>query len=211
MVYNNFNPDYDYDRDFGEYDDVIKDCATYIQTEIKNRFNVSVKISHCHELVAAILQFNSKVALTTYNNGPIYDPFFIASPSENFTIGDVNNVQAAVLRFKESPCKNIDPYILYDIVYASLIPVCEHCEIKSSHSYFVYNDNQEPIAVVCHNCYNYYEDMYARCWCCGDDFLYRSDIINRFSECPIHDGESSYDEDEEQDILDYIEYNTKDN
>jgi hypothetical protein len=48
------------------------------------------------------------------------------------------------------------------------------------------------------------------CWCCGDQ---PHDIrdLNTQNECPIHYGESSYSEEEREDMDSYIEYHTKDN
>lgn len=188
--------------------DIIKDAARYLQNEIDAKLNVTLQSSHAHALIAGYLGFNSKKALLAFNyDEPITDPFFLHSNDFHTSERDLSS---SLDRITSSPIKNIDFNFLVNSIETALTPSCECCDIKDNRGATIFDENGEPEAQVCSSCLRDYDEHYSTCRYCGDNVIYRSEIINQNGECPNHDGESYMDEEEEEDWLSYIENITKD-
>lgn len=108
---------------------------------------------------------------------------------------------------------------IINCLYAYFVPNCSYCGYQHSAMNVVravaYHDGYTQAQYwVCDSCVVHaHKNMNVGigfCWCCGDQ---PHDIrdLNHQNECPIHYGESSYSEEELEDMESYIEYHTKDN
>ncbi|OTG66416.1 hypothetical protein [Acinetobacter silvestris] len=105
------------------------------------------------------------------------------------------------------------------LIYSHFVPNCSYCG-REHHSVMnfvrpvAYHDGYTQFQYwVCDSCVTQSRrEMNVGigfCWCCGDQPHDIRDLNNQ-NECPIHYGESSYSEEELEDMESYIEYHTKD-
>ncbi len=171
----------------------------------------AVKLSHCHEMIAAALGFNSKVAMNDYHSDPeCWDEdefYFERYRSHAFGRGfNLKFIMERVARLRDTPLHDADPYFIAEAVAETLAPPCQDCGDKDAKGRFVHDgDSSEPVMFVCRTC-SQDEDEYDTCIYCGPDVLYKASDINRSGECPEHSGESYMDEEEREDWDSFIEY-----
>ncbi|WP_075882046.1 hypothetical protein [Vreelandella massiliensis] len=186
--------------------DVTKEAADFIIKTFAAD-NRKVKPSHAHALISHYFGYNSKKAMIDdgdcwvddEGNGlDSYDP-------------DLKHVKERVTAMKSSPLKEAPTEYLADVVYAGLAPPCECCGEKSLDIMPIgdpYNGDT-PEGWVSQQCASD-DEGYGTCWCCGDHIIHRAEDLNAAGECPEHAGESSVDEEEQEDRESWIEYHTKD-
>lgn len=185
--------------------DVTKDAADFV-TKIFAADNRKVKPSHAHALVAHYLGYNSKKAMIDDQDDWIDDE---GNGLDSYS-PDLKQIAERVAAMKSSPLKEAPVDYLADVVYAGLAPPCECCGEKSL-DIMPLGDADiggSPEGWVSQQCASDDED-YGTCWCCGDDVIHRTENLNAAGECPDHAGESSLDEEEQEDRNSWIEYQTK--
>lgn len=105
------------------------------------------------------------------------------------------------------------------LIYSHFVPNCSYCGHQHSAMNVVravaYHDGYTQAQYwVCNSCVAQAQRNMnvgiGFCWCCGDQ---PHDIrdLNTQNECPIHYGESSYSEEERNDMESWIDYHTKNN
>tara|TARA_R110000772_G_scaffold73331_2_gene160360 strand:- start:4414 stop:4998 length:585 start_codon:yes stop_codon:yes gene_type:complete len=186
--------------------DVTKEAADFIIKTFAAD-NRKVKPSHAHALISHCFGYNSKKAM-------IDDEDFLVDDEGNGLNAydpDTKLVTERVAAMKSSPLKEVPVDYLVDVVYAGLAPPCECCGEKRLDIMPLGDpdDGDDPKGWVSRQCASD-DDDYGTCWCCGDHILHRAKDLNRAGECPEHAGESSLDEEEQEDRDSYIEYHTKD-
>lgn len=115
-----------------------------------------------------------------------------------------------------------NPHLVQQVVsliYSHFVPNCSYCGqhhsvmngVRDVAYHDGYTQSQYWVCDICVSQAQRGMDVgIGFCWCCG---YQPHDIrdLNHRNECPIHDGESSYSEEEREDMDSYIEYHTKDN
>lgn len=132
------------------------------------------------------------------------------------------DVQRAISNFLYNSCGIQNPQVTIQIInclYAHFVPDCSYCDDQHSVMNVVravayHDDHTQAQYWVCDSCVaqaNRNMDVgIGLCRYCGDQ---PHDIrdLNHQNEYPIHYGESSYSEEEQEDMESYIEYHMKDN
>lgn len=193
--------------------ETIKAKATYLREALENgdvHYHPIVKLSHCHELIAAALGFKSKVAMNSYFNNPeCWDDeegFFERYSSHGSNL-DLKFIMERIARLKNTPLHHFPQHLMVHALGDALAPPCQNndCGNKDSNGRFVYDKNGDPMMFVCRAC-SQDEDEFDTCTYCGSDTLYKARTINRVGECPEHSGESYMDEEEREGWDSLIEY-----
>ncbi|WP_312532848.1 hypothetical protein [Acinetobacter variabilis] len=101
------------------------------------------------------------------------------------------------------------------LIYSHFVPNCSYCGHQHSVMNVVravaYHDGYTQAQYwVCDSCVAKPHWNIGFCRYCGDQPHDIHDLNHQY-ECPIHYGESSYSEEELEDMESYIEYHTKDN
>lgn len=200
--------------------ETIKAKATYLRQslELGDRHSRhsrplgknAVKLSHCHELIAAALGFNSKVAMNAYYSDPVYwddDEFYFERYRFHAFRGfDLKFIMERVAHLRDTPLHYANSYFIAEALAEALAPPCQDCGAKDADGRFVHDgDSSDPVMFVCRSC-SQDEDEYDTCTFCGPDILYKASDINRSGECPEHSGESYMDEEEREGWDSLIEY-----
>lgn len=183
-----------------KHPDVIDEAVEFLREHYRLR-GKNIRSAHAHAAVAHYLGYNSKVALKC-------DPDFDATDADMLSYRNtgIGKLVECVPRMKPSPLQEIDPSSLSNVIHAGLAPACECCNEKSLSITPLGYEEREPDGWVCQDCADRQDEDYATCRYCGDDYIYRASEINHRGECPEHDGESVYDEEEEEDMDSLVEY-----
>lgn len=183
-----------------KHPDVIDEAVEFLREHYRF-YGQDIRPAHAHAAVAHYLGYNSKVALKS-------DPDFDATDTDLLSYHDtgIEKLVECVPRMKPSPLQEIDPSSLCNVIHAGLAPACECCNEKSLSITPLGYEEREPDGWVCRDCAARHDGDYATCRYCGDDYIYRASEINHRGECPEHDGESVYDEEEEDDMNSLAEY-----
>lgn len=169
---------------------------------------VEVKLSHCHELIAAAFGYGQRVSMK--KDDIDWDDQEVYTERWRDTVFQNNKVDGAIIKriteLNAPSLKAAPGFIVTSIVKSNLTPPCKECECQDQRGVFVQDeDGNDSIEFVCSTCAAD-DELYDTCQFCGDDILYPISLLNSSGECPIHKGESSYDEDEMEDIESYVEY-----
>lgn len=173
----------------------------------------TVKLAHCHELIAAGLGFKSKKSMLSYCNDPRNwdDSEVYIERYYSHSAGHKLNTQLVMDRvsnLKDTPLhKSKEEFVIHSVAEA-IAPPCHDCNEKDANGRFIHDgDGSDPQIYVCRACSE--EDKYDTCVYCGSGTLYKASDINRAGECPEHAGESYMDEEERDDWDSFIEYCNK--
>jgi len=183
--------------------DLIKHAVKHLQKSLSKDYNKEVRSSHAHAAISGYLGFNSKKALLADNYGELIEDEL--SLFHNMLPPNTKVLEDVISRMKDTPLKELPTRVIEDTIKIALTPPCEVCGHKTSNSHSVFqgDDPDEPIAQVCSSCVQD-EDEYDRCHFC--DLLCRAEEINNAGECSEHYGESSFDEEELEDMESMLEY-----
>ncbi len=146
-----------------------------------------------------------------------------SDPSYNYELNQICNM--GVVRKIDNLLQQwgiFNPHLaeqVVSLIYSHFVPTCSYCgkchSVMNGVIAVAYHDGCTQAQYwVCDSCVaQAHRNMNVGigfCWCCGDQ---PHDIrdLNTQNECPIHYGESSYSEDEREDMDSYVEYHTKDN
>ena len=197
--------------------ETIKAKATYLRVILENGdmychllAKNTVKLSHCHELIAAALEFKSKVAMNSYfDDSECWDDeecFFERYRSHGRNL-DLKFIMERIAHLKDTPLHHVPQFFIAEALEEALAPPCQNndCGDKDANGRFVYDEDGEPVMFVCRSC-SQDEDEFNTCTYCGRSILYKASIINRAGECPEHSGESYMDEEEREGWDSLIEY-----
>ncbi|MEH0691026.1 hypothetical protein H4F17_18520 [Vibrio cholerae] len=202
--------------------ETIKAKATHLRLLLEqgNQFNRplgknSVKLAHCHELIAAALGFKSKVAMNNYDCDPEWwdeDEYYFGFYRRYIYSRelDLEFIMERVARLRDTPLHHVNPRFIASSLEEALAPPCQNydCGSKDKYGRFIYDgDSDDPVMFVCEAC-SKDEYKYEKCLYCGST-LYKASVINRAGECPEHYGESHMDEEEREDWDSYVEYLNK--
>lgn len=177
--------------------------------------SVKVKLSHCHELIAAAFGYNSKAAMNAdvHNSSILNDHEFYIERWRETVYGRPSGEQKIIERIqslRDTPLHTAHAHSVVSLVKCALAPQCQDCYEKDPRGRFVFNGyGDNPIDFVCSACAQD-EQNYDTCRFCGDEYLYPASIINSSGECPEHQGESHMDDEELEDLESYIENINKD-
>ncbi|QPG63832.1 hypothetical protein HFV04_003400 [Pseudomonas sp. BIGb0427] len=177
-------------------DEAVKFLRDYYHAEGRD-----IQSAHAHAAVSHYLGYKSKAAL---KSDPSFDPTDV--DLLNYRETGIEKLVECISRMKPTPLQDVSPSHLGEVIHAGLAPACESCNHKSMDITPLGYEEREPEGWVCRDCATMYEDDYATCRYCGEDYIYRASEINERGECHEHDGESVYDEEEEDDIDSLIEY-----
>ncbi|BEI26461.1 hypothetical protein H8F18_14940 [Vibrio fluvialis] len=169
---------------------------------------VEVKLSHCHELIAATFGYGQRVSMK--KDGIDWDDQEVYTERWRDTVFQNNKVDGAIIKriteLNAPSLKAAPGFIVSSIVQSTLTPPCKDCGHQDSRGRFVHDESgDDPIHYVCRECASDDEE-YDTCLFCGDDILYPISLLNSSGECPIHKGESYYDEEQMEDMESYVEY-----
>ncbi|HFG1874480.1 hypothetical protein D6V10_06865 [Vibrio cholerae] len=173
---------------------------------------VEIKLSHCHELIAATFGYGQRVSMK--KDDIDWDDQEVYTERWRDTVYQNNKVNDSIInRLKElnAPSLKAAPgFIITGIVQSTLTPQCKDCRHQDPRGRFVHDDSgDDPIDFVCRECASDDEE-YDTCTYCGEGILYPTSLLNSAGECPEHRGESHLDDEEREDWDSYIEYLNKD-
>lgn len=180
--------------------DVIDAAVEFLREYYRAR-GEDIRPAHAHAAVSHYLGYNSKIALKS-------DSFFDSTDVDllNYNETGIQKLVECVPRMKPNPLQRLDLERVGRVIYAGLAPACECCNEKSIDITPLGYEEREPDGWVCQDCASRYEEDYAFCRFCGEDYIHRAADINHRGECPVHNGESVYDEEEEEDMDSLAEY-----
>lgn len=183
--------------------DQIKSSAKFLREELQSD-GIELGSSHSHAIVAAALGFKSKKALIDSPDSPMnWD--FDEYPSLALCVDDNRDqISDAIGKIREQvPIKEVDPSLLARIIQSGLTPACESCNSRSRFMFPV-GYEIEITGWACQDCAD--SSLYSHCGFCGEGTLHAVSNLNEAGECPVHAGESSYSDEELEDLESLAEY-----
>jgi hypothetical protein len=180
-------------KDFPEVD-VTKDAAKYLKLALSKR-GIQVGVSHSQAVIAHYLGHRSRTAML--NDDDINIDCDTLTLQHN---GDLRQMAQGIERMRTaSPFQSMDVEALADDVRAALTPPCECCGQKKIDvmplGYEPDPWSSDIDGWICRACADN-DDDYAACLFCRGA-VYRSEDINAYGECDVHEGESVMDFEDE--------------
>lgn len=187
--------------------DFTKAAADHLRFEAKQH-GLKIGSSHAHALVAAWLGYQSRIALLSPSSDHYTsDPWlFREKPNRD-------QLDAAIARMRSGNLKGEHVPFLVRTICDGLAPPCSETGLHSAFNiplgYVEKGDDVTGVEWV-HPSEAKDRERFDHCLCCGHNFLYRNEDLDKQQLCKEHEGELDLDEEEQDGWNDLGEYLTKD-